>query len=79
MIKDYLGSVHIKDRKLNGPSTPLNEGIVNFYDIFSTLQEIKFHGPLSYQIYRNRGSDNLLVLKESRKFINRIIDSVAIE
>lgn len=76
-MKDFLGSVHIKDRKNNGgPSVPLGEGSVNFHEAFGTLKNIGFNGPFSLQVYRNKSSDNMTVLKNSLTFINNIIDQV---
>ena len=72
-ISEYLGSVHIKDRKLHGGSVKLGEGNVNFYKVFESLYTINFHGPISFQIYRNRGSDNISLLKNNLTFINEII------
>lgn len=74
VIKTHLGSVHIKDRKLNGPTVPLGEGNVNFLKIFKKLKEIKFEGPYTFQIYRDKKSDNIKLLKESLIFINNLLD-----
>jgi len=75
-VMEFLGSVHIKDRVLGGPSVPLNDGVVNFKKVFKSLNQIKFSGPLSYQIYRNMQTDNLSLLKQSLIFINDIIYDV---
>ena len=75
-ITEFLGSVHIKDRLLGGSSVPLNDGVVNFKKVFKALNQIKFSGPLSYQIYRNMKTDNLSLLKQSLIFINDIIYDV---
>ena len=75
-ISEFLGSVHVKDRLLDGPSVSLNNGIVNFKKVFKTFDEINFSGPLSYQIYRNMLTDNIYLLKQSLTFINNIIYDV---
>lgn len=72
-ISKHLGSVHIKDRKLHGTSVELGKGDVNFYKVFECLFAINFHGPISFQIYRNKDSDNILLLKNTLTFINEII------
>ena len=72
-ISEYLGSVHIKDRKLHGSSVTLGEGNVNFDKVFESLNRINFCGPISFQIYRNRDSDDISLLKNSLTFINEII------
>ena len=75
-ISNYLGSIHIKDRKLNGGSVPLGKGKVDFNNVFSSLDKMNFNGPVSYQVYRNKNSDNVSVLKHSITFINNIIKNI---
>jgi L-ribulose-5-phosphate 3-epimerase len=72
-ISEYLGSVHIKDRKLHGSSVKLGEGNVNFNKVFESLNRINFCGPISFQIYRSRDSDDISLLKNNLTFINEII------
>lgn len=72
-ISKHLGSVHIKDRKLHGTSVELGKGDVNFKKVFECLFAIDFHGPITFQIYRNKESDNILLLKNTLTFINEII------
>lgn len=75
-IKKYLGSVHIKDRIVNGPSVPLGKGVVNFKQVFTLLKQLNFIGPYSFQVYRDKNSDNISLLKNSLNFINNIITKV---
>ena len=72
-LSSYIGSVHVKDRKLHGPTMPLGRGDVNFYKVFESLSTIGFCGPITFQVYRNKNSDNISILKESMRFINDII------
>jgi sugar phosphate isomerase/epimerase len=73
-LSSYIGSVHVKDRKLHhGPTMPLGQGDVNFYKVFESLSTMGFCGPITFQVYRNKDSDNISVLKESMNFINNII------
>jgi len=72
-IAPYLGSVHIKDRLLDGGSVPLGEGAVDFSKIFSILNEIDFSGFFSLQAFRDKNSDNIELLKNYLMFINNII------
>jgi len=76
ILDNNLGSVHIKDRKLGGSSVPIGQGDVKFQQIFSSLNEINFNGPISFQIYRNSDADNILLLKSSLTFINEIISKL---
>lgn len=78
-VKDFLGSVHIKDRTLNGPSVPLGQGSVKFQEVFTILKDIRFNGPYSFQVYRNSKSDNIALLRNSLMFINNVISEVYYE
>jgi len=73
ILDNNLGSVHIKDRKYGGPSTPLSQGDVKFLRVFQSLKLINFSGPITFQIYRNKDSNNISILKNSLTFINEII------
>ena len=75
-ISKYLGSVHVKDRRVNGPSVPLGNGNVNFNEVFQTLIHINFNGPISFQVYRNKNSNNIEILKQGVSFINNVIDGI---
>jgi L-ribulose-5-phosphate 3-epimerase len=72
-IHPFLGSVHIKDRLINGSTVPLGEGSVDFLTIFRILNKIKFSGPISFQAYRDKNSNNIELLKKYLMFINNII------
>jgi hexulose-6-phosphate isomerase len=73
ILENMIGSIHIKDRKLGSSSVPLGQGDVKFLEIFQSLDNINFDGPISFQIYRNKDSDNISLLKNSLTFINEII------
>ena len=75
-VKDYLGSVHIKDRLVRGPSVPLGEGAVKFTTVFQCLHKINFSGPFSFQIYRNKQSNNMQILEDALIFIRNVIKEV---
>jgi hexulose-6-phosphate isomerase len=72
-IHPFLGSVHIKDRLINGNTVPLGEGSVDFLTVFMILNKIKFSGPVSFQAYRDKNSNNIELLKSYLMFINNII------
>ena len=73
-LGNRIGSVHIKDRKYNGPSVPLGTGNVNFHDVFKNLKLINFNGNYSLQIFRDKNTDNVRLLKDSLTFINNMIN-----
>ena len=72
-IAPYLGTVHIKDRLLDGNSVPLGEGAVDFSKVFSILNEINFSGYFSFQAYRDKNSNNTELLSLYQKFIYKIM------
>ena len=72
-IAPYLGTVHIKDRLLDGDSVPLGEGAVDFSKVFSILNEINFSGYFSFQAYRDKNSNNIELLSLYQKFIYKIM------
>lgn len=73
LIQNFLGSVHIKDRLLDGGSVHLGTGAVDFHQVFSKLQQINFSGPFSFQCFRDADSNNVSLLKQYLKFINDVI------
>lgn len=72
-LDNNLGSVHIKDRKIGGSSVPLGQGDVKFLRVFQHLKLINFNGPITFQIYRNKNSNEISILKDSLTFIKEII------
>ena len=75
-IGDFIRSVHIKDRKLNGTSVPLGHGDVNLNEVFKNLKKISFTGPCSFQVFRDKTSDNISLLKKNLTFINAILKDI---
>ena len=51
----FIRHVHIKDKIKNGRNVLLGTGLVNFYDVFKSLNQIKYDGPLVFET--TRGSD----------------------
>lgn len=48
-LSDLLCGVHLKDRELQGGSVRLGRGAVRFDDVFRSLAEVGYHGPLVMQ------------------------------
>jgi hexulose-6-phosphate isomerase len=60
-------NVHVKDRKLNGRSVPLNEGDADFPRIFRLLHEENYQGNLILQTARSKeGRDAEVLVKYKR-------------
>ena len=64
---NYIATVHIKDRILDGNTVPLGEGNVDFSQIAHNLKNYKFAGPLILQVAR--GKDHIQVIKNSMSFL----------
>ena len=75
-IGNFIGSVHIKDRKLNGHSVPLGQGVVNFHEVFKNLKKIGFMGPYSFQVFRDKTSNDVFLLEKNLTFINDILNDL---
>ena len=59
-----ITNVHVKDRKINGPTIPLGEGDADFLRIFGLLHEVNYQGNLILQTARSKeGKDAELLVK----------------
>ena len=56
---DRIGSVHIKDRVLNGGTVPLGTGNANFPAVFSCLEKINYRGDFTLQVARGTPGDEV--------------------
>lgn len=71
--------MHIKDRGRNRGSVSLGTGNVEFKQVFQALKDTKFNGPISFQVFRNKNSDNVKVLQNAFTFINSVMNKVSVE
>lgn len=59
-----ITNVHVKDRKINGPTIPLGEGDADFLRIFGLLHEVNYQGNLILQTARSKeGKDDEVLVK----------------
>jgi hexulose-6-phosphate isomerase len=59
-----ITNVHVKDRKINGPTISLGEGDADFLRIFGLLHEVNYQGNLILQTARsNEGKDAEVLVK----------------
>jgi L-ribulose-5-phosphate 3-epimerase len=56
---DRIGSVHIKDRVLNGSTVPLGTGNADFARVFERLKEVDYGGDFTMQIARGEPGDEV--------------------
>jgi L-ribulose-5-phosphate 3-epimerase len=68
---DRIGSVHIKDRVLNGSTVPLGTGNADFPALFSSLEQIDYHGDFTLQVARGTPGDEVRWAKQNLAFVRR--------
>ena len=66
---DRIGSVHIKDRVLNGGTVPLGTGNADFAALFSGLEKIEYRGDFTLQVARGTPGDEVAWAKQNLAFI----------
>ena len=66
----FLCGVHIKDRKLDGPSVLLGQGDVDFVAFFQALADVGYTGPLVLQTAF--GEDYLCVARSHLTFLRNL-------
>jgi hexulose-6-phosphate isomerase len=66
---DRIGSVHIKDRVLNGGTVPLGTGNTDFAALFSCLEKIEYRGDFTLQVARGTPGDEVAWAKQNLAFI----------
>jgi L-ribulose-5-phosphate 3-epimerase len=66
-----ITNVHVKDRKLNGPTIPLGEGDADFLRIFGLLHEVNYQGNLILQTARSKEGKDAEVLVKYKKLVER--------
>ncbi len=62
---DRIGSVHIKDRLLNGGTVPLGTGNADFPVLFSCLEKIAYQGDFTLQVARGDAGDEVAWAKQN--------------
>ena len=62
---DRIGSVHIKDRVLNGGTVPLGSGDADFPALFSSLEKIDYRGDFTLQVARGVAGDEVAWAKQN--------------
>ena len=68
-LEPWLGSVHVKDRRLGNATVPLGTGAAEFRAVFQGLQTIGFRGPLIMQTARGRDGDEIALAIHNRAFV----------
>lgn len=66
---DRIGSVHIKDRVLNGGTVPLGTGNTDFPALFGCLEKIEYRGDFTLQVARGIPGDEVALAKQNLAFV----------
>jgi len=64
-----ITNVHVKDRKLNGPTIPLGEGDADFHRIFGLLHQVNYQGNFILQTARSEEGKDAEVLVKYKKLV----------
>jgi sugar phosphate isomerase/epimerase len=67
----YVKNVHLKDKKINGPSVSLGNGSVNFKNFFLMLRNINYNGYFSLQAARSKTEDHVNEVLKNYQFIKK--------
>jgi len=77
LLGGTLVGVHVKDRKIHGPSVPLGQGDTDFTAAFQALQEIEYEGP--FILETPRGTDPLSAARENLAFVRQALNATGIQ
>ena len=69
--KNKKKNVHLKDKKINGPSVSLGNGSVNFKNFFLMLRNINYNGYFSLQAARSKTEDHVNEVLKNYQFIKK--------
>jgi hexulose-6-phosphate isomerase len=71
-----VGSVHIKDRRLDGGTVPLGEGDTDFIGLFAALAAVNYRGDFILQVARGREGEELEWARENANKVRRLISQL---
>ena len=64
-----IGSVHIKDRVLQGGTVPLGRGDADLSSLFDCLREVGYTGDIILQVARDTSGDEVAWAQSNRRFV----------
>lgn len=76
-IRAWLGSVHVKDRRLGGATVPLGAGAADFQMCFRIICESGYHGPWILQAARESGLSEVELAIRNRQFVEEHLTAAA--
>ena len=68
-LSNFIINVHLKDRKVNGPTVPLGMGDTNINEIIRSLKEIGYSSNYTLQFSRNYSDD----VKSIKEYLENIL------
>jgi hexulose-6-phosphate isomerase len=76
LLRQWLGSVHVKDRVLGGGSVPLGTGAADFPTCFRLICAAGFRGPFILQAARQEGLSEVELAIHNRHFVEEQLAAV---
>jgi len=74
LLGNQIQHVHIKDKNEKNENVLLGTGKVNFYEVFSSLKEIRYNGPYTFETCR--GKNPIRTAKYNMSLTNFFIEEV---
>jgi sugar phosphate isomerase/epimerase len=68
ILGKHISHVHIKDKNKDNVNVLLGTGLVNFFDVFEALAEIKYTGTYTFETHR--GKNPLCTMRHNKTLIN---------
>jgi L-ribulose-5-phosphate 3-epimerase len=68
---ERIGSVHIKDRVLNGGTVPLGTGDADFDSLFAALEKVDYKGDFTLQVARGTPGDEVAWTRQNLDFLRK--------
>jgi len=68
-----IGSVHIKDRLLNGGTVPLGQGDADLPGVFQCLRDVDYSGDIVLQVARGTAGEEVEWARANRAFVERYL------
>lgn len=73
LLKQWIGSIHVKDRIKGGGTVPLGSGAANFAYCFNSFQSILFNRPYIIQAARENGLSEIDLAIRNRLFVESFL------
>lgn len=70
---ERIGSVHIKDRLLGGPTVALGTGSTDFSSVFNGLNKLAYSGDYVLQVARGKTGDEVNNIQRTMDFVGQFL------